>query len=1019
MMLGTACTFLGPSRKRGPPKGYIDAIEARLHQTEALLGILLALEADCPDRTDDTDTQEAVEKSGTLTSVLAALRKDTLAKDILNRVDLSPYGVRGRKTGKTKPRSNTQTQAVSSGSVDLQTTHPSTEWQDDVVSTLSRALPSLRSSRQSSSRDTNPETDRPKRQRRGLQDTDRDISPSAASSTRSPVFSVSSSASPVLSRTGEGPGSVADGGETDGEEDVAEALGQLSVNEDQQIRFHGKASGLHLLGINTRAEARNEGGIWRFPKARVWPPLPPSSGDPSTSTAAPEDPMNATLPSFNNDTDVDLPEPSVQEHLLELYFTYVHASFPILHKSAFREAYRSMKNQDAASPATEASEHEGSRTSRSPFSQPGQHVSRLLLLAMFAIAARYSNTTSPLPSPRRSDSPSPTPMWTAGDNYFSQAKTLLDRAYASSRPSTVQALLLLGYRELGIGAMAQAWMYTGMAIRMAQDLGMHRAADRWARAGLGKLFSDQELQERQRIWWGCVVLDVYVSTYIGRPLAIVGEDYNTHLPSVDASDEMEPWVTHTSLPPDVSGHGYRAGIEATGPVTGHVVSCFIASAKLSAILARTVQSIYTVSPVSSRHAKAIQLESALDKWRLELPEHLRFELRYNSAGNVKLPVGKSAPLPHVLMLHMQYWCTTLLLHRPFIRQAYLQNKKKTDSASDEGRLASERDYELCVKAANHIASIVFFYRDRYCLQRAPMFLCFYVFSASIMHTTNLSLCPDDPQARIGLDRCMEVLEDMEHVWPSAARALELLRECNPLSLLSGQPRPRASPTLTRQKRSAEHLAESNGNGYERSPSGGHVLTLPRGDNPIVPSQAPYAPAWRSGQYGTSNGEARAAAHSQDEFSQAGSISSGQSSSFFPWTGDGASAPYVPYPGTLSTSVLPQTYSTGLIGDARREPPQSVTSSSHHEPARIPGGGGGGHPSAGAQGYEPVGASRYPQYWNDYSSFGQIGMVYGTPQEGRHPAQAAPHPHPPQPQPQVGMYLNEPYGPLYGENRCFE
>ena len=40
--LSSACTFLGPSRKRGPPKGYIDAIEARLHQTEALIGILLA-----------------------------------------------------------------------------------------------------------------------------------------------------------------------------------------------------------------------------------------------------------------------------------------------------------------------------------------------------------------------------------------------------------------------------------------------------------------------------------------------------------------------------------------------------------------------------------------------------------------------------------------------------------------------------------------------------------------------------------------------------------------------------------------------------------------------------------------------------------------------------------------------------------------------------------------------------------------------------------------------------------------
>lgn len=40
--LRLACTFLGPSRKRGPPKGYIDAIEARLHQTEALVGIMLA-----------------------------------------------------------------------------------------------------------------------------------------------------------------------------------------------------------------------------------------------------------------------------------------------------------------------------------------------------------------------------------------------------------------------------------------------------------------------------------------------------------------------------------------------------------------------------------------------------------------------------------------------------------------------------------------------------------------------------------------------------------------------------------------------------------------------------------------------------------------------------------------------------------------------------------------------------------------------------------------------------------------
>jgi hypothetical protein len=124
-------------------------------------------------------------------------------------------------------------------------------------------------------------------------------------------------------------------------------------------------------------------------------------------------------------------------------------------------------------------------------------------------------------------------MWTAGDQYLCVAKALLDSTYASSMPSTVQSLLLLGYRELGIGAMAQALVYTGMAVRMAQDLGMHRAADGWARADVGQLFGSRELQERRRIWWGCVALDGYVSTYIGRPLAIFERDYDTPLPSED------------------------------------------------------------------------------------------------------------------------------------------------------------------------------------------------------------------------------------------------------------------------------------------------------------------------------------------------------------------------------------------------------------------------------------------------------------------------------------------------------
>lgn len=153
-----------------------------------------------------------------------------------------------------------------------------------------------------------------------------------------------------------------------------------------------------------------------------------------------------------------------------------------------------------------------SNKSSSPFNRQRRRIPTLLLLAMYSIAERYSSTCSP-PLPQDGS------MWAAGDGYLDSAKAILDSTYANSRPSTCQALLLLGYREIGIGAMAQAWVYIGMAIRMAQDLGMHRSADGWARAGFGgRLFAEWELQERKRTWYACIVMDKYVSTYIGEVL---------------------------------------------------------------------------------------------------------------------------------------------------------------------------------------------------------------------------------------------------------------------------------------------------------------------------------------------------------------------------------------------------------------------------------------------------------------------------------------------------------------------
>ncbi|KAH6910608.1 fungal-specific transcription factor domain-containing protein [Coprinopsis sp. MPI-PUGE-AT-0042] len=926
ILLGTACTFLGPSRKRGPPKGYIDAIEARLHQTEALVGIMLAT------------------KDPRARSLLDDIAKDPLGREIINRVDNSAYGVKGRKrdgnTAGSKPRpgsgsDTSSTPRDASGKIDLTSTHPSNEWQDRVVmmldgaplldtemspevthssanqkkgasgATTTQKQNTMRSepSRVSEAERTSGEEGRPspRRQRRRLGDhefsPDGLRQPSSAKDRGRRLSHTYSSLSPVNPIIGDYRSSSVDSS-SDSEVELAGAVGQLSLNEDEQVRYHGKASGLHLLDCKERVDGRNEGGIWRFPKARVWPAVIPNG------RMVPEEEAS------------QLPDDPIQERLLTLYFRHIHSAFPVIHKHAFFEAYKNG--------------HEGSSGTAGSLlaDRHRRRVPTLLLLAMFSLAARYDEST-PLP-------PDPSLMWTAGDDYLDKAKVILNKSYSSSRPSTCQALLLMGYREVGIGAMAQAWTYIGMAIRMAQDLGMHRSAEGWARVGLGgRLFSESELQERKRIWYGCVIMDKYISTYIGRPLMIFERDFDTPLPSDDDPEEMDGWPI-------------RSAADTSNPIPCHRISCFNASSTLSGILSTMVQAIYAVRPVSSRYAEALVLEGLLEKWYLGLSEHLRYDI--NSQ--------KETPLPHILTLHMQY-C---------MRPIYTERQRGDQHEDPEILARGKKCYELCASAANHISSIVVAYAEKYPLNRCSAFLCYYIFTASIMHVTTLTSHPADPQAALGLKRCMDSLEMIEIVWPSAGRALELLRGAKvnlPGSTYSSQ-------TVSRPKRSAEQPLDDSdhlhGRFFNPPSSEDSSSTRPNGlGNYIYPTAHVYVP--------------HAPNPAQSSHPPAIGPLSGPSSANYRWQSEdfhqhstfNNNAP-------LSTSVLPQLYSTGF-GDDRTHLSngRQQSQTEHNVPAQ---------------------PQRYPQYWNDYSTFSQLGQTYGGINDsGNAPAMNSQDP----------MYLPEQYG----------
>ncbi|KAF8971739.1 fungal-specific transcription factor domain-containing protein [Flammula alnicola] len=698
-LTGTACTFLGPSYKRGPPKGYIHAIEQRWHQVEALLGSILQ----CPDPR--------------VQSVVSDLRQDDLAREILGRVDSGPYGPSGRRTqpadatkedffasilksneaahadsSRARRQSRVSREIVSSNQDHGLSVVPTKDWQDNLSKRLAFG-PSPGTS-------THLPDDQggPASRRRRLNGTDNQ-SPSSWNS----LYTI-------------------DPAPDDDFKSASEGMGQLSLDENQEVRFHGQASGLHLLGRNERTDDRIDGGIWRLPMARVWPPSKFGI---------------QTYPSGH--IHVELPPQNIQDKLIDLYFNNIHPIFPVIHKTRFMAEYRSRQQSDGPDFRDSPSSHSGS-TFSSPRPEPTQEVTRLLLFSIFAIAARFTED-----QPQQPDNK----MWDAGCEYLDSARNILTKVFHISRPSTVQSLLLLGYREFGIGSMEQGWIFIGTAfILVLASNGLNCDSSKWKMHG-HDLFSPEETQTRRQIWWACILTDRYGSVYMGRPTMIKDEDFETGLPNVDPVEDRQPWrpdSTKDDLP--------------YPPVPCRVMSAFCATSRLAVIMGAIVSQIYPVHSVASisKQAMLADLESRLDQWYITLPEELQYD------GSSK----RYTPPPQILFLHVRYWGAVLLLHRAFI-----PNWRGYNEVLQRSTIGT-RAFDLAHSAACHVGTLVTVYRETFTMKRSSPFLTSYLLGASIMHILTLTIRPENVEATVGLQQCMLALKDMAVVWPSASRAWELL-----------------------------------------------------------------------------------------------------------------------------------------------------------------------------------------------------------------------------------------------------
>lgn len=144
-------------------------------------------------------------------------------------------------------------------------------------------------------------------------------------------------------------------------------------------------------------------------------------------------------------------------------------------------------------------------------------VSEALLNAMAGLGLKMSADASPTDTTTASDSSENTAI-----KYSNRAKELVIRRLALPTVETVYTLLLIAYNEFANDMDSGLWMWSGMAIRMCFDLGLHKA-------DLPNL--DEEHRETARnVFWAVVGLDRLISSGTGRTVTVPLSQIEHHPP---------------------------------------------------------------------------------------------------------------------------------------------------------------------------------------------------------------------------------------------------------------------------------------------------------------------------------------------------------------------------------------------------------------------------------------------------------------------------------------------------------
>ncbi|KAJ1018101.1 hypothetical protein NDA16_004968 [Ustilago loliicola] len=249
----------------------------------------------------------------------------------------------------------------------------------------------------------------------------------------------------------------------------------------------------------------------------------------------------------------------------------------------------------------------------------------ILANAVCAVAARFSNRSELRKVARKS----------SGDPFSEMAKILIIPLLSFPSIEVIEALILLSYAEFAAGSDSGLWMYVGMALRMAQDLGLQHEVS------IQSIPNEKHQEKARLLFWAVIGLDRITTFGTGRPVSIREGEIDIELPKLSEGSDMKDETV----------------------VFGHVVRILMLRGRMGELLNRREREESFVSAeTTTRDLTRMWFELAQSY--SDLPANLHFNVQ---------TFQKSAThnqSPGFVYLHVLFQSTIGLLDRPALMKKF-------------------------------------------------------------------------------------------------------------------------------------------------------------------------------------------------------------------------------------------------------------------------------------------------------------------------------------------------------------